>query len=272
MYLVWYLFFTLGSCPRYLSILDSRAKIIFCLTSALGAFGLLRFQTATPLWVILISSDKLTLFDLYYAGRPISPKPISFSSCRRGYLYDKWKRRVCKQANMPEEREEEEWYNGNSYSSLQELFQLVRINDNHFESGRPAYSPGGFKRAYGGHVFAQAALAAARTVREGMVVHVSFFGLFFSFLWVIGSGWLGELEEDRYNFWRHGSSGWEVWCGVEDSLFYSSHCNSLASKLWISLIFRYSFGVFKIMFEISQCWELDSTNRLQFLGLGSNCR
>lgn len=107
---------------------------------------------------------------------------------------------MCKQANMPEEREEEEWYNGNSYSSLQELFQLVRINDNHFESGRPAYSPGGFKRAYGGHVFAQAALAAARTVREGMVVHVSFFGLFFSFLWVIGSGWLGELEEDRYNF------------------------------------------------------------------------
>ncbi|QDS75990.1 hypothetical protein FKW77_004369 [Venturia effusa] len=65
----------------------------------------------------------------------------------------------------------EEWYNGNSYRPLRELFGLVRINERHFESECPAYSPGGFTRAYGGHVFAQSAYAAAQTVREGMVVH-----------------------------------------------------------------------------------------------------
>lgn len=29
---------------------------------------------------------------------------------------------------------EDEWHNGNSYQALMELFGLVRINDNHFES------------------------------------------------------------------------------------------------------------------------------------------
>jgi len=67
---------------------------------------------------------------------------------------------------------EEEWYNGNSYQPLKDLFALVRINDNHFESKAPAYSPGGFKRAYGGHVFAQSGYAASKTVREGFVIHV----------------------------------------------------------------------------------------------------
>lgn len=80
---------------------------------------------------------------------------------------------------------EDEWHNGNSYQALMELFGLVRINDNHFESARPAYSPGGFTRAYGGHVFAQSAYAAAQTVREGMVVHVSCYLFFFLVL-----GWL----------------------------------------------------------------------------------
>ena len=79
---------------------------------------------------------------------------------------------------MPSSREEE-WHNGNAYQPLRDLFQLVKINDNHFESAAPAYSPGGFTRAYGGHVFAQSAYAASKTVREKFVIHV---GTFFSFL------------------------------------------------------------------------------------------
>jgi len=72
-------------------------------------------------------------------------------------------------------KDEEEWHNGNCYMDFRELMELVKINDSHFESARPAYSPGGFTRAYGGHVYAQSALAAARTTRVGMVLHVSRF-------------------------------------------------------------------------------------------------
>jgi hypothetical protein len=67
---------------------------------------------------------------------------------------------------------EDEWHNGNSYQPFRDLFALVRINDNHFESMAPAYSPGGFNRAFGGHVFAQSGYAASKTVREGFVIHV----------------------------------------------------------------------------------------------------
>jgi hypothetical protein len=42
-----------------------------------------------------------------------------------------------------------------------------------FRSTYPAYSPGGFTRAFGGHVYAQAAVAASRTVKKGFTVHVS---------------------------------------------------------------------------------------------------
>jgi len=66
----------------------------------------------------------------------------------------------------------EGWLNGNNYKSFQELMSLVKINDNTFESGSPAYSPGGFTRAYGGHVYAQAAWAAAHTVKDRFVLHV----------------------------------------------------------------------------------------------------
>jgi acyl-CoA thioesterase len=64
------------------------------------------------------------------------------------------------------------WHNGNDYKSFAELMTLVKIDDNTFESGSPAYSPGGFTRAYGGHVYAQAPWAAAHTVKKGFVLHV----------------------------------------------------------------------------------------------------
>lgn len=50
-----------------------------------------------------------------------------------------------------------------------------------FRSIAPAWAPAGAgTRAFGGHVFAQAAWAASRTVATGMVVHVwlLFFFLF----------------------------------------------------------------------------------------------
>jgi hypothetical protein len=82
-----------------------------------------------------------------------------------------------------------EWINGNAYTPLTELMALRRADDDPgreggtaaaaagpwtFLSRSPAYSPGGFTRAFGGHVFAQAGLAAARTVRAGFVLHVRF--------------------------------------------------------------------------------------------------
>jgi acyl-CoA thioesterase len=73
---------------------------------------------------------------------------------------------------MPPPSRAEEWHNGNEYKAFAELMTLVKISDNTFESGSPAYSPGGFTRAYGGHVYAQAPWAAAHTVRKGFVLHV----------------------------------------------------------------------------------------------------
>lgn len=64
------------------------------------------------------------------------------------------------------------WENGNSYKPFDELMTLVKINDNTYESGFPAFSPGGFTRGYGGHVYAQASWAAAHTVKSGFVLHV----------------------------------------------------------------------------------------------------
>jgi acyl-CoA thioesterase len=46
-----------------------------------------------------------------------------------------------------------------------------------FMSVNPSFCPdGGYRAAFGGHVYAQAVWAAARTVGEGMVVHVSITG------------------------------------------------------------------------------------------------
>jgi acyl-CoA thioesterase len=66
------------------------------------------------------------------------------------------------------------WVNGNDYTPLTTLFSLTRLTDWTYQSAHPAYAPGNFTRAFGGHVYAQAVLAAARTVPDGMYVHVSF--------------------------------------------------------------------------------------------------
>lgn len=68
--------------------------------------------------------------------------------------------------------EEGQWHNGNGYETFVKLMSLEQTGPNSFKSAFPAYSPGGGTRAYGGHVYAQAALAAARTVGEGFVIHV----------------------------------------------------------------------------------------------------
>ena len=49
---------------------------------------------------------------------------------------------------------------------------LKQTDDNVFESLSPAWPPAPFKRAFGGHVYAQAVYAASKTVEKGLVVHV----------------------------------------------------------------------------------------------------
>lgn len=67
---------------------------------------------------------------------------------------------------------------GNTYRPFAELMSLETINENTFRSTAQPFCPGGdhprsIGRAYGGHVYAQAAWAAAQTVPEGFVLHVS---------------------------------------------------------------------------------------------------
>lgn len=64
------------------------------------------------------------------------------------------------------------WTNGNAYTPWVQLMSLTKVNETTYESASPAYSPGGFTRAFGGHVYAQAAYAAAHTVKNGFVLHV----------------------------------------------------------------------------------------------------
>jgi acyl-CoA thioesterase len=53
------------------------------------------------------------------------------------------------------------------------IIELETIDAWLFRSKVKAYSPtGGENGTYGGHVFAQAAWAAARTVAEGLLIHV----------------------------------------------------------------------------------------------------
>lgn len=55
------------------------------------------------------------------------------------------------------------------------VIELERIDNWTFRSIVKAYSPtGGENGTYGGHVFAQAAWAAAQTVDEGFVIHASY--------------------------------------------------------------------------------------------------
>ncbi|KAF9630494.1 Acyl-CoA thioesterase [Lasiodiplodia theobromae] len=66
--------------------------------------------------------------------------------------------------------------NGNRYLAFTELIRLdeeaaTTTSDGTFKSAAKAFAPGGGTSAYGGHVFAQAAWAAAQTVKEGFVLH-----------------------------------------------------------------------------------------------------
>ncbi len=54
-----------------------------------------------------------------------------------------------------------------------ELMAIDRIDVNTFCSIARPFAPGGGDRAFGGHVYAQAVYAAAQTVEEGFLVHVS---------------------------------------------------------------------------------------------------
>ncbi|ETI21227.1 acyl-CoA thioesterase II [Cladophialophora carrionii CBS 160.54] len=51
------------------------------------------------------------------------------------------------------------------------LMALKQTGDDVFESLTPAWPPAPFKRAFGGHVYAQAVYAASKTVEKGLVVH-----------------------------------------------------------------------------------------------------
>lgn len=56
------------------------------------------------------------------------------------------------------------------------VIELETIDTWLFRSKVKAYSPtGGENGTYGGHVFAQAAWAAAQTVAEGLLIHVCLF-------------------------------------------------------------------------------------------------
>ena len=61
---------------------------------------------------------------------------------------------------------------GDARVSFTGLMALDRIDSNTFRSIARPYAPGNGNRAFGGHVYAQAAYAAAQTVGEGFVVHV----------------------------------------------------------------------------------------------------
>ncbi|KAH0844499.1 hypothetical protein FOPE_10050 [Fonsecaea pedrosoi] len=63
---------------------------------------------------------------------------------------------------------------GNKPISFRRLMALKRVDDNVFESLTPAWPPAPFRRAFGGHVYAQAMYAASKTVEPGLVVHLEF--------------------------------------------------------------------------------------------------
>lgn len=66
-------------------------------------------------------------------------------------------------------------YTGNNYLPFQDLVKLDKVDDHTFRSTATPFSPGGAvgpNRAYGGHVYAQAAWAASQTVNDGFLLHV----------------------------------------------------------------------------------------------------
>ena len=63
-------------------------------------------------------------------------------------------------------------FSSNVYLPLMDLFRLEKIDDQTFRSIAFPFTPGGEGAAYGGHVYAQAAWAAAQTVQQGFIIHV----------------------------------------------------------------------------------------------------
>lgn len=73
-------------------------------------------------------------------------------------------------------------HDGNQYQPFEELIEVKRIDDLTYQSIALPFSPGGqvkgsLNRAYGGHVFAQAAWAACQTVKKGLLLYVCKSGL-----------------------------------------------------------------------------------------------
>lgn len=61
---------------------------------------------------------------------------------------------------------------GKKAISFRLLMALKQTGEYTFESLTPAWPPAPHKRAFGGHVYAQAMYAASKTVENGLVVHV----------------------------------------------------------------------------------------------------
>lgn len=87
------------------------------------------------------------------------------------------------QRGAPDDRDE--LTSPHSFVELMALEQLEEISISHPDTAEPErierfrslatpYPPGQGTRAFGGHVYAQSAYAASKTVRPGFVVHVSF--------------------------------------------------------------------------------------------------
>jgi acyl-CoA thioesterase len=65
--------------------------------------------------------------------------------------------------------------NGHSQThpmSFRRLIALETLDPDTYRSIAPAWAPGDGKRAFGGHVYTQAAYAAGRSVPKGMMLHV----------------------------------------------------------------------------------------------------
>ena len=62
---------------------------------------------------------------------------------------------------------------GNGYFPFVDLIALEKVDETTYRSTSLPFSPSGSGRAYGGHVYAQAVWAAAKTVEAGFVIHVS---------------------------------------------------------------------------------------------------
>ena len=56
--------------------------------------------------------------------------------------------------------------------SFKRLMALETLDPDTYRSIAPAWAPGDGNQAFGGHIYAQAAYAAGKTVPKGMMLHV----------------------------------------------------------------------------------------------------